>query len=280
MKEKTKKEFQRLKRFGITGVLRVILACAGSVFVAIVATYFIQLSAVDNDTLVCITVKELPIEILCTVVFLEVAILLFIAFSFVEQGIRKLFGTKNAENFAENSFEILTDVENTDEEFEKMVEELRSEMKEKYSNPVEKEENISGKKAIAILVVVFLVLHGVLFYINYATINTFNEDNIVKRTLADPVGTTYAYSDIKEYTVEAEDCYPEYILKTKDGKKIEINYDNQNGFGDKYDDYYTALVKVDSLLKENNVPKTVKCTKDDFDEYEEEKEALDKILAE
>jgi hypothetical protein len=98
------------------------------------------------------------------------------------------------------------------------------------------------------------------------------------------MGTTYSYSDIKSYTVEEDKSCPQFVLNTKSGEKLKVNYDNENTFCDKYDDYYTALVKVDSLLKENNVPKTVNCTKDDFGEFgeseieKEEKEALDIIL--
>lgn len=103
-------EINRLKRFGVTGVLRLLISAAGSFFTVVVILSCIEKFAYDDSGIILITGNAAAFVVYMVFMF-EFGALYFTVLSFAEQGIRKLFKSKKAENFAAYSIETLLDID-------------------------------------------------------------------------------------------------------------------------------------------------------------------------
>lgn len=146
------------------------------------------------------------------------------------------------------------------------------------------EEKLFSKNsfgAIAILLGIFILFNGLIVYFVSTDVCIYTQTEIISRSVINPVGTKYTYDDIAEYSVDDDGCNnPVLVLKTKDGKVFEAG--SSESAGGTFDDYeydIDALVRIDEILLEKNVPKTVKCVPYDFDYYEQDKIQLDILMS-
>lgn len=153
------------------------------------------------------------------------------------------------------------------------------ELKEKINKNLNFEEG--RQKAVALLIAIFVVFNALLCYFVLVDNTTLTETNIIKRSLINPVGTTYNYSDVLSYDVD-DDGHNNamLVLHMKKGGKIKIgDSDSMIEIGNNYDETdFGYLVRIDEILQELKVEKTVKCSPDDFAYYQEQKTNLDILM--
>lgn len=159
----------------------------------------------------------------------------------------------------------------------------------KNSEMIEKSDDDSQEKkhklseyigAIAILSAIFILFNGAIVWFTANNICIYTQTEIISRSVFNPGGTTYSYDDIQEYSVDDDCNNPVLILKTDDGKTFQIgDSDSSGGTFDDFDEELDALIRIDEILLEKNVAKTVKCTPYDFDYYEQDKAKLDILMS-
>ena len=267
--------WSRLKRFGITGFLRLILSAAGGLFLSALITSTGLNIVYDKPEFVLLTDNFLWEGIGLLNVWLQIFVILFLALSAAEQGIRILFKIKNADNFAIDSFAILFDGDTkTDYESRKAEESYKSLIDDSAeSHEKEVERRLSGEKkdfsfvkAVAIIAVVFILLNGINFYI-YATGRTVVYDTcITKTSFFNPWGDTYTYNHIKEYIVDINDDFPQLTLVTDTGESFKLSSNGICQTDDAIKNGESAIVELDKILKEQKVKKTINCSIFDFSE--------------
>lgn len=137
------------------------------------------------------------------------------------------------------------------------------------------------QKTAALLIAIFVVLNALICYFVLVDNTTFTETNIIKRSVINPVGTTYNYSDVLSYDVDDDGTNNAVlVLHMKDGSTIKAgDSDNMGGIGSDYEKTdFDYLVRIDEILQGLNVEKTVKCSPDDFEYYQEQKTNLDILM--
>lgn len=281
LKNKAKSnDWERLKKFGVTGVLRVILSVAGAFVLTILILYGTLYLLYEKEGFILFTNNFWYEEIAYMVLLLQIFIIFFIALSFLEQGIRKLLHSKVSERFAEKSFEMLMDIGDEDYSDPDSKNYIREQLgsKTEATKAAEHERELELKtsnkskagdtvKGISIILVILIVVNGVNLYL-YATGRTaVYNDRIVKNSALNSIGDTYTYDDIKEYFLEEEDNYPLLKLVTKKNKKIKISADAYSiiEVADNIESEEDALIKLDTILKSHNVKKTINCKISDFE---------------
>lgn len=151
------------------------------------------------------------------------------------------------------------------------------------------EERINNKfdfddgwqKSVALLIIIFVVFNALLCYFIYADNTIFSETNIIKKSVINPVGITHNYSDVLSYDVDDDGINNAMlVLHMKKGGTIEAGgSDNMGGIGNNYDKTdFDYLVRIDEILQDLEVEKTVKCSPDDFAYYQEQKTNLDILM--
>lgn len=141
--------------------------------------------------------------------------------------------------------------------------------------------NEGWQKAVALIIAIFAVSNVLICYFVLVDNTTFTETNIVKRSVINPVGTTYSYSDVLSYDVDDDGINNAMlVLHMKKGGTIEAGgSDNMGGIGNNYDKTdFDYLVRIDEILQDLEVEKTVKCSPDDFAYYQEQKTNLDILM--
>lgn len=137
------------------------------------------------------------------------------------------------------------------------------------------------QKTAALLIAIFVVFNALICYFVLVDNTTFTETNIIKRSVINPVGTTYNYSDVLSYDVDDDGKNNAVlVLHMKDRSKIKAgDSDNMGGTGDNYEKTdFDYLVRIDEFLQDLKVEKTVKCSPDDFEYYQEQKTNLDILM--
>ena len=267
--------WSRLKRFGVTGFLRLILSAAGGLFLSALITSTGLNLVYDKPEFVLLTDNFLWEEIGFLIVWLQIFVILFLALSAAEQGIRALLKINNTDNFAADSFAILfdgdtkTDYENrkAEESFESLVDDSPESHEKEIERRLSGEKNdFSFGKAVAIIAVVFILLNGINFYI-YTTGRTAVYDTcITKTSFFNPWGDTYTYDHIKEYVVDINDDFPQLTLVTDTGKSFQLSSNGICQTDDAIKSGESAIVELDKILKEQKVKKTINCSIFDFSE--------------
>lgn len=137
------------------------------------------------------------------------------------------------------------------------------------------------QKTSALLIAIFVVFNVLICYFVLVDNTTFSETNIIKNSIVNPLGTTYNYSDVFSYDVDDDGTNNAVlVLHMKDGSTIKAgDSDNMGGIGSDYEKTdFDYLVRIDEILQGLNVEKTVKCSPDDFEYYQEQKTNLDILM--
>lgn len=137
------------------------------------------------------------------------------------------------------------------------------------------------QKTAALLIAIFVVLNVLICYFVLVDNTTFSETNIIKKSIVNPFGTTYNYSDVFSYDVDDDGTNNAVlVLHMKDGSTIKAgDSDSMGGIGSDYEKTdFDYLVRIDEILQGLNVEKTVKCSSDDFEYYHEQKTNLDILM--
>lgn len=155
------------------------------------------------------------------------------------------------------------------------AEEYKEKIKENF------DFNEGWQKVAALLITIFVVFNALLCYFIYADNTIFTETNIIKRSVINPVGTIYNYSDVLSYDVDDDGKNNAVLVfRMKDGSTIKAgDSDNMGGIGGDYEKTdFDYLVRIDEILQDLKVKKTVKCSPDDFAYYQEQKTNLDILM--
>ncbi len=120
----------------------------------------------------------------------------------------------------------------------------------------------------AILIGIFLLINGVLFYLFVSSYTEITETQITKKSFFNPVGTTYGYDDIESVEIGEEHGNPTYIMYMDNGKKVRLS---EASISDCYE--------IDAVVKQYGVPKTISCTKEDILYNDDEEEQLTQLLS-
>lgn len=155
------------------------------------------------------------------------------------------------------------------------AEEYKEKIKENF------DFNEGWQKVAALLIAIFVVFNALICYFVLVDNTTFTETNILKRSVINPVGTTYNYSDVLSYDVDDDGKNNAVLVfHMKDGSTIKAgDSDNMGGTGDNYEKTdFDYLVRIDEILQDLKVEKTVKCSPDDFAYYQEQKTNLDILM--
>lgn len=155
------------------------------------------------------------------------------------------------------------------------AEEYKEKIKENF------DFNEGWQKVAALLIAIFVVFNALICYFVLVDNTTFTETNILKRSVINPVGTTYNYSDVLSYDVDDDGKNNAVLVfHMKDGSTIKAgDSDNMGGTGDNYEKAdFDYLVRIDEILQDLKVEKTVKCYPDDFAYYQEQKTNLDILM--
>lgn len=161
----------------------------------------------------------------------------------------------------------------------KKIRNKADELKEKINKDIDFEDG--WQKAVGLLIVIFVVFNALLCYFVLVDNTTFTETNIIKRSLINPIGTTYNYSDVLSYDVDDDGCNNAmFVLHMKKGGTIKVGYsDNMGGAGNNYEKTdFDYLVRIDEILQDLKVKKNIKCSPDDFAYYKEQKTNLDILM--
>ena len=257
-----------------------ILSMSGAVVLTILILYGILYLLYYKEGFILFTNNFWYEEIAYFVLMIQIFIILFIALSFLEQGIRKILHNKVSERFPEKSFEMLMDIDDEDYSDPDSKNYIREQLGSKaetakadeHERELELKVSNKGKsgvwvKGIAILLLILIIVNGINLYL-YATGRTVvYNDRIFKNSALYPIGNTYTYDDIKEYFLEEEDNYPQLKLVTKNNKKIKISADADsiNEVADNIESNEHALIKLNKILKSRNVKQTINCKISDFE---------------
>lgn len=153
------------------------------------------------------------------------------------------------------------------------------ELKEKINKDIDFEDG--WQKAVALLIVIFVVFNALLCYFVLVDNTTFTETNIIKRSLINPIGTTYNYSDVLSYDVDDDGCNNAMlVLHMKKSRKIKVGDSvSMIEIGNNYEKTdFDYLVRIDEILQDLKVKKNIKCYPDDFAYYKEQKTNLDILM--
>lgn len=244
-------QLNALKSMKLKGILNLILSIAAGIFGAIWLSILLNNIVIPNENL--IVWNSGVFSGFAFVAFaVEIALVAFALLNLIEFAI--IF--------------LVQKIRNKDDE-----------LKEKINKNLDFEDG--WQKAVALLIAIFVVFNALLCYFVIVDNTLFTETNIIKRSVINPVGTTYDYSDVLSYDVDDDGINNAMlVLHMKKGGKIKVgDSDNMGGAGDNYEKTdFDYLVRIDEILQDLNVEKTVKCSPDDFAYYNEQKTNLDILM--
>lgn len=235
----------------LTGILYLILSIAAGIFGAIWLGIILTSISIPDENLI-IWNNGVFFGFSFVAFAVEIALIVFALLKLIECGIICL--VKKSRNKAD-------------------------EFKERINNKLDFDDG--WQKSIALLIIIFVVFNALLCYFIYADNTIFSETNIIKKSVINPVGTTYSYSDVLSYDVDDDGINNAMlVLHMKKGGTIEAGgSDNMGGIGNNYDKTdFDYLVRIDEILQDLEVEKTVKCSPDDFAYYQEQKTNLDILM--
>lgn len=152
---------------------------------------------------------------------------------------------KNRHNFAEN--------------------ELRMEKSKAQKGKIKPKEVVAST---TVLLGIFLLINGVLLYVFISSFTVVTDSQITKKSVFNPVGTTYSYDDIESVEIEEDNGNPTYIMHMNGGEKVKLS---EVSISDCYE--------IDAVVKQYGVPKTISCIKEEIVFCDDEEEQLEQILS-
>lgn len=137
----------------------------------------------------------------------------------------------------------------------------------------EKTDKDNDRKYIAILsIIVFLIIlfmAGCVYVWSFST-TVFTNDKIIAKSVFNPVGTEYIYSDITKVEVSSGDhaCL-NFDLYMKNGDRVKLRYGGgYSSDNDEYNEYAEAFLSdFTDYLREKNIPITFDCVIYDIADY-------------
>ncbi len=177
---------------------------------------------------------------------IEGALIFYAALTAVEEFFIWIYKRiKNRHNFAENELRV-----------------------EKSKAQKEKNKPKEVVAATAVLLGIFLLINGVLLYVFISSFTVITDSQITKKSIFNPVGTTYSYDDIESVEIEEDNGNPTYIMHMDNGKKVKLS---EVSISDCYE--------IDAVVKQYGVPKTISCIKEEIFYDDDEEEQLEQILS-